>query len=55
MTKKTTKTSPKAAVASPAAHWRRDLTVSLVLAAGVFVSTCAFATVWAATHPAFGV
>jgi hypothetical protein len=51
-----TKTSPKAAVvASPAANWRRDLTASLMLAAGVFVSTCVFAAAWAATHPqAFG-
>lgn len=49
----TTKTSPKAAVAN--ANWRRDLTVSLMLAAGVLVSTCAFAAAWAATHPqAFG-
>ena len=52
----TTKTSPKAvAVASPAAQWRRDLMTSLMLAAGVLVSTCAFAAAWAATHPqAFG-
>ncbi len=36
---------------TPAAAWRRDLIASMVLACTVFVGTCAFATVWAATHP----
>jgi hypothetical protein len=48
----TTKKTPKAvAIANPAAAWRRDLAASLVLAAGVLISTCAFAAFWAATHP----
>jgi hypothetical protein len=47
----TTKTAPKIAPSSPAAQWRRDLVASIVLASGVLLSTCAFAGVWAATHP----
>lgn len=47
----TTKTAPTSSTSSPATRWRRDLVTSLVLAAGVFIGTCAFATVWAATHP----
>lgn len=31
--------------------WRRDLIASMVLASTVFIGTCAFASVWAATHP----
>jgi hypothetical protein len=34
-----------------ASTWRRDLIASMVLASTVFIGTCAFATVWAATHP----
>jgi len=48
----TTKTAPKTpTTANQAAKWRRDLVASIVLASGVFFSTCAFAGVWAATHP----
>lgn len=36
------------------ASWRRDLVASVMLSAGILVAACAFATVWAATHPLSG-
>ena len=47
-------TKPAAHLAKPARRtstWRRDLIASMVLASTVFIGTCAFAGVWAATHP----
>jgi hypothetical protein len=41
------RSAPRVAVAP----WRRDLAASLVLAAGIFIGSLSFATVWAATHP----
>jgi hypothetical protein len=35
----------------PASTWKRDLIAAMVLASSVFIGTCTFATVWAATHP----
>lgn len=32
-------------------NMRRDIMASLMLSAGIFTAICAFATVWAATHP----
>lgn len=36
---------------APASQWKRDLIAAMVLASTVFIGTCTFATVWAATHP----
>ncbi|MBL8557212.1 MAG: hypothetical protein JNM47_00705 [Hyphomonadaceae bacterium] len=36
------------------ASWRRDLVASVMLSAGILVAACAFATIWAATHPLSG-
>lgn len=47
-----TKTAVRPAKPAPrTSTWRRDLIASMVLASTMFIGTCAFAGVWAATHP----